>query len=149
MIQCRQEKDKAMQTRITIKVRGYHADAFGHVNHARYLEFLEEARWSYCEENGIIERLFSAKQLFHATVSITVNYRRSAVPGDSLLIVTSVSQRGERSYTMSQRIFLGETDTLVTDAEVTSVLLDRAGVIVPVDDDVMRIWPDLLDCPGP
>lgn len=106
MIQCRQEKDKAMQTRITIKVRGYHADAFGHVNHARYLEFLEEARWSYCEENGIIERLFSAKQLFHATVSITVNYRRSAVPGDSLLIVTSVSQRGERSYTMSQRIFL-------------------------------------------
>ncbi|XLM23374.1 thioesterase, partial [Chromobacterium piscinae] len=29
-----------------IKVRGYHLDLFGHVNNARYLEFLEEARWN-------------------------------------------------------------------------------------------------------
>jgi thioesterase-3 len=136
-----------MKTRITIRVRGYHADAFGHVNHARYLEFLEEARWSYCEENGILERLFSARQISHATVGITVNYRRSAVPGDPLLIVTGVSRRGERSYTMGQRIFLGESGSPVADAEVISVLLDRAGVIVRIDEEVMRAWPDLRDCP--
>jgi len=29
-----------------IKVRGYHCDFYGHVNNARFLEFLEEARWS-------------------------------------------------------------------------------------------------------
>ncbi len=33
----------AMQTQI--KVRGYHLDVYQHVNNARYLEFLEEARW--------------------------------------------------------------------------------------------------------
>ena len=32
-----------------IKVRGYHLDLYGHVNNARYLEFLEEARWAYFE----------------------------------------------------------------------------------------------------
>ena len=32
-----------MQTQI--KVRGYHLDVYQHVNNARYLEFLEEARW--------------------------------------------------------------------------------------------------------
>lgn len=31
-----------MQTQI--KVRGYHLDVYQHVNNARYLEFLEEAR---------------------------------------------------------------------------------------------------------
>lgn len=138
-----------MKTRITIKVRGYHADGFGHVNHARYLEFLEEARWSYCEENGIMERLFSARHVSHATVGITINYRRSAVPGDTLLIITGVSKKGQRSYTMGQRIFLGKTDTVVVDAEVTSVLLDRSGAMLPIDDEVMRLWPDLMDCPGP
>jgi thioesterase-3 len=137
-----------MKTRITIRVRGYHADAFGHVNHARYLEFLEEARWSYCEENGISDRLFSEKRISHATVGITISYRKSAVPGDSLLIITGVSKRGERSYTMGQRIFLGETDALVVDAEVTCVLLDRAGAILQIDEEVMHIWPDLMDCPG-
>ena len=28
-----------------IKVRGFHIDIFSHVNNARYLEFMEEARW--------------------------------------------------------------------------------------------------------
>ena len=31
-----------MQTKI--KVRGFHLDVYQHVNNARYLEFLEEAR---------------------------------------------------------------------------------------------------------
>jgi len=29
-----------------IKVRGYHMDFYGHINNARYLELLEEGRWS-------------------------------------------------------------------------------------------------------
>jgi thioesterase III len=137
-----------MKTKITIKVRTYHTDGFGHVNHARYLEFLEEARWSYCEENGIIKRLFSAKGISHAVVGITINYHRSATPGDTLLIVTGVSKKGKRSYTIGQRIFLGETDTLVADAEVTNVLLDSTGTILPVDAEIIQLWQDLLDCSG-
>lgn len=138
-----------MKTRITIKVRTYHTDGFGHVNHARYLEFLEEARWSYCEENGIIERIFSAKGISHAVVGITINYCRSATPGDLLLIVTGVLKKGKKSFTIGQRIFLGETDTLVADAQVTNVLLDSKGAMLTVDDEVVHLWPDLLDCKGP
>lgn len=29
---------------MNIRVRNYHLDGYGHVNNARYLEFLEEAR---------------------------------------------------------------------------------------------------------
>ena len=32
-----------------IVIRGYHLDAYRHVNNARYLEFLEEARWQYLD----------------------------------------------------------------------------------------------------
>ena len=32
-----------------IKVRGYHLDVYQHVNNARYLELLEEARWRHYE----------------------------------------------------------------------------------------------------
>ena len=33
-----------MEFTTQMKVRGFHEDRFGHVNHARYLEFLEEGR---------------------------------------------------------------------------------------------------------
>lgn len=50
-----------METETIIKIRGYHIDHFGHVNHARYIEFLEEARWAYMDTRNLIE-------LFHRTV---------------------------------------------------------------------------------
>lgn len=39
-----------MQTQI--KVCGYHIDVCQHVNSARYLEFLEEARWEWLESSA-------------------------------------------------------------------------------------------------
>ena len=42
----------AMQTQI--KVRGYHLDVYQHVNNARYLEFLEEARWDGLESTSTL-----------------------------------------------------------------------------------------------
>ena len=32
---------------IELTVRGFHCDMFAHVNNARYLEFLEDARWDW------------------------------------------------------------------------------------------------------
>jgi len=43
-----------MKSTVQIKVRNYHLDRFGHVNNARYLEFLEEGRWTYSEENNLV-----------------------------------------------------------------------------------------------
>ncbi len=42
-----------MESQMSIKIRCYHVDMFGHVNHARYLEFMEEGRWTYFEENNL------------------------------------------------------------------------------------------------
>ena len=55
-----------------IKVRGYHLDGYQHVNNARYLEFLEEARWGYLEQHGDIEHFeqpynVQADLLFYAS----------------------------------------------------------------------------------
>jgi len=53
-------------TTTQIKVRGYHEDRFGHVNNARYLEFLEEARWAHLEERGLDIAFFKARGIFPA-----------------------------------------------------------------------------------
>jgi len=58
-----------------IKVRGYHLDVFSHVNNARYLEFLEEARWSVLEESGFMEYMFESDIAF-IVVNINIDFNR-------------------------------------------------------------------------
>ncbi|MEY3443375.1 MAG: hypothetical protein RLZZ519_1656, partial [Bacteroidota bacterium] len=71
-----------------IKVRGYHADLYGHVNNARYLELLEEARWNHFE-NSVDSEEFKRNGWAFVLVNININYRKPALPGDVLYIHTS------------------------------------------------------------
>ena len=108
---------------IDIKVRGYHLDLYRHVNNARYLEFLEEARWSFLESKGNIDYLHERGYTF-ALVNININYRRPACMGEVLRIATSVKAIGTRSCVMHQLVTLKDTDTVIADADVTFVLVD-------------------------
>jgi len=112
-----------MPHRIEIKVRGYHLDLYRHVNNARYLEFLEEARWSFLESQSGLNFLQERGYTF-ALVNININYRRAAYMGEWLDIASSVKSIGNRSCVMRQLITLKNTDTVVADADVTFVIVD-------------------------
>ncbi len=108
---------------IEIKVRGYHLDVFGHVNNARYLEFLEEARWSIIEERIQLDSLFGKGHLF-VVVNINISYRRPAFLNHVIRIETSLKNLKTHSGILRQLIKLKDSDTVVADAEVTFVILD-------------------------
>jgi len=112
-----------MSHTIEIKVRGYHLDLYRHVNNARYLEFLEEARWSFLESKSNLDYLQDNGYAF-ALVNININYRRAAFMGEVLQIVTSVKSIGTRSCVMHQIVTLKGSDTVVADADVTFVIVD-------------------------
>lgn len=132
-----------MKTQCRIKARGYHADMFGHVNHARFVELLEEGRWSYMEENRLPD-LFHAAKLVHVVTRIAVNYRRGVRPGETMRIETEVKERGRSSFTMGQAIYLEPNGVKVLDAEVVNVFVDeRSGRAAVPDEDFVNRWPDL------
>ncbi|WP_434745168.1 acyl-CoA thioesterase [Candidatus Pantoea rara] len=110
-----------MQT--TIKVRGYHLDVYQHVNNARYLEFLEEARWQWLEEVEAFHWLQEQKLAF-VVVNININYRRPAVLGDVLTIDSEITQLNGKSGIIAQRVLLAGQDTVVADAALTFVCID-------------------------
>ncbi len=112
-----------MSHTITIKVRGYHLDLYRHVNNARYLEFLEEARWSFLESRSNLEALEKSGHAF-AVVNININYRRAAYLGEVLQITTAIKAIGARSCVMHQLVTLQGTATVIADADVTFVLVD-------------------------
>ena len=122
-----------------IKVRGYHIDFFGHVNNARYLEFLEEARWCFFEEPG--GRIgFSRLNLDFVVVNIAIGYRHPAAMGDRLTIETRLRQIRRSSAVLKQTIGLAGRDRLVVEADVTFVFLDAdSGNVRPISGDALAL----------
>lgn len=110
-----------MQTQI--KVRGFHLDVYQHVNNARYLEFLEEARWDGLENNENFQWM-TANNIAFVVVNININYRRPAVLGDRLTVTSHIKQINGRSGVLSQVVTLDPEGEVVADALVTFVCID-------------------------
>lgn len=129
-----------------IKVRGYHLDIYQHVNNARYLEFLEEARWAYLEDCGDVE-YFTSQRLAWVIVNININYRNAATNGQTLQIATQFSKIGGKSAVVHQVVTVAGTDTVVADADITFVCLDqRSGKAVAIEGELLaRLSKHLTD----
>ena len=110
-----------MQTQI--KVRGFHIDVYQHVNNARYLEFLEEARWEGLENTDSFQWM-SARNIAFVVVNININYRRPAVLGDLLTITSHIQQLNGKSGVLSQVVTLEPEGEVVADAQITFVCID-------------------------
>ncbi len=130
-----------MKSNIQIKVRNYHLDRFGHVNNARYLEFLEEGRWTYSEENNLLH-IFELEKITHAAVNININYKKSATDGDLLIIETTVKEISNKSITFHQKILMQKTKQIISEATVTNVYIDADGEVMKTEA-LKKFWPDI------
>ena len=132
-----------MEFTTRIKVRGFHEDRFGHVNHARYLEFLEEGRWDYLDERGPQDG-FPDLGVFPVVVNLSISYRRPTSAGDTLRIATRVADVSSRKIVMKQKIYQEATDKLCCEADIGLVLVNsETGRPAVLNDEIIRAWPDL------
>jgi len=112
---------------------------YGHVNNARYLEFLEEARWCFLEDRIDLAD-WKARGIGFVVARITINYRRPAGLGATFLVETTLAHIGGRSGKFRQvvRIDGGE---VAAEAEVVFVVIDTAsGVPVPIEGAVRKAF---------
>jgi thioesterase III len=107
-----------------IKIRGYHLDVYGHVNNARWVELLEEARWRWLDENLDLTTWDAIGQGI-AVVSLEVNYRRPAHMHDRLEFRCWIEKLGGRSALCRQEVHRAQTGERLLDARVVFVLIDR------------------------
>ncbi len=130
--------------RITIKIRGYHLDMYGHVNHARYLEFLEEARWSFIEQVMPITE-FEKKGFAFVVVNININYRQPALLDYILEIRTEMVKLGSKSAKIHQEIFRADSDQRIADADITFVAIDaKTNQVLPMEGQLRTVMESYL-----
>ena len=102
-------------------VRGFHCDAYGHVNNARYAEFFEEARWQCIDDNGVRTMLEDLHLQFFL-VSLKIDFKRGLIPGQEIEILTETTEIQGKSIVFLQQILDVKTGKLLTEARVTFVL---------------------------
>lgn len=129
----------ALKTTTNIKVRGYHLDGYRHVNNARYLEFMEEARWDYLDQINALG-YFREKNLAFVIVNINIDYKWPAIQEDILEIGTEIEQTGNTSFVFLQTLHNQTQNKTTAIARVTFVLLDQAtGKPMRVSDEARSL----------
>ena len=137
-----------MKSTAEITIRNYHIDHFGHVNHARYVELLEEARWRYLEENNLLSRIHQI-EAFHVVVEIAIKYLHGARIGDTLVIETRMDGHVNHRFFVKQTARIKASGRTVIEANITNVFVDKKGRPRPISSDILRIWPDLSIADSP
>ena len=125
-----------MSHSIQIKIRGYHLDFYGHVNNARYLEFLEEARWAYLE-TGVDLGFWKERGLGFVVAAVTINFRRPVGLGAVIEVSSQVTRLGGKSGVIHQDVVNSATGATVADADVTFVIVDtKTGRAVAIEGEI-------------
>jgi thioesterase-3 len=122
-----------MEAKLDIIVRSTDIDVLGHVNNAKYLEYLEWGREEWYERNGLPYEQFLELGIHTVIVNININYRRECKQGEHLAILTRPERIGRTSFVLFQEI-RNAKDMVVADATATTVTIDidsRSPVPVP------------------
>jgi YbgC/YbaW family acyl-CoA thioester hydrolase len=110
-------------TRLTIVVRSTEIDVNGHVNNAKYVEYLEWGREDWYEQNGLAYERLKVLGAITVTANLNINYRCECRQGEELTITTSPERLGTSSFVLRQRIERPSGE-VVLDAAVTTVTID-------------------------
>ena len=121
---------------MNVRVRNYHLDGYGHVNNARYLEFLEEARWEFFEEHGLLSEIDG---LMLVVVRTDIRYRRAAVDGDILRFEGRLKELTSRHIILTQNIVLPSGKNAVEAESTLMVVSAESGRSISIPEPLFTL----------
>ncbi len=128
---------------LEVIVRSSHIDMFGHVNNARYVEFLEWDRVQVAEDQGVNLLAMATQGIGPAVVHLEVNYRKEASMGDILIIDSQpIEIKNDKVGVIKQTITNKKSGEVICDAVVTFVMFDlRQRKSVPMPEAMKKFFP--------
>jgi len=124
-----------------VTVRSYELDAFGHVNHAVYLNYLEPARFDSLEAGGFAPAELAKNGWAIHVVRVEADYLKPVFRGQVLRIRTQVERFRNTSMTISQeirRVADGPGADPALRARVTTVWIGERGRPICIPDQARR-----------
>ena len=125
-----------------INVLNYHLDGYGHVNNARYLEFLEAARWDFFRQQAMRDTLREANLV---VAQMTICYRQAARLDDVLRVESAVTAAQSRQIVISQKIVNANTEAICATAEVILMPTDESGRVFRLPENIREKFFQIIE----
>jgi acyl-CoA thioester hydrolase len=119
-----------------LQVRWSDMDAFGHVNNARFLTYMEDARFSYINTLGLRDSRPDRPGLIIA--KIVIDFRQPLFISDEVIVCSRCVRLGKSSFDMDQWLARRRDGDLqiVAQATATVVVYDyTANHSAPIPDE--------------
>lgn len=117
-------------------IRTFHTDAFGHVNNSRYVELLEEARWRFAEDIGLV-KLLREQGLGFIIIDMRLRFRAPVHEGETIRVETSLVALGSASGDVKQLVYREGEPTVCVKSMYHFILIDRqTAKSVPIQDEI-------------
>jgi acyl-CoA thioester hydrolase len=107
----------------TTQILEGHLDTFGHVNNARYLNLLEEARWQWITDNGFGLAEIQRHKLGPTILEIDIKFRRELQNRERITIRTTVLEYSGKVGKLKQ-VIEKEDGSIAAEAVLVSGLFD-------------------------
>ncbi|CBA15432.1 acyl-CoA thioesterase [Xanthomonas albilineans] len=122
-------------TRVPISVRWRDMDSMGHVNHAKYISYLEEARARWMLG---VEGVSLRNRIIPVVVATNLNYRLPIMWPNDIVVELFVQRLGNSSVTVGHRIVdQQDASVLHSDGNVVAVWVDtQTGKSVPLPEQI-------------
>ena len=123
---------------IQLRVRYDECDPMGFVHHSRYLQYFEIGRTELLRASGGNYAAMEAAGQLVVVVRVDCRYRRPAKYDDLIAVQTRIAKVTAGKIIHEYEVRRG-TEVLV-DATVTLAVIDRAGVLQRVPDELLELY---------
>ncbi len=100
-------------------------DFYGHVNHARYLDILEQARWDLLEESGFGMSVINESKKGPVVLDLNIKYLRELSNRTQIEIETTLSPFKGKLGKIFQKIFINKSSGKSSDT-ASNIASDRS-----------------------
>ena len=109
----------------TIRISEAHLDSFGHLNHARYFELFEQARWDIITERGFGIDVIRRTQTGPVILEASAKFLRELAPRETVIIRSELLSYERKIGKMRQQM-IKEDGEVACDATFVFGLFDIA-----------------------
>ncbi len=127
---------------LEIPVRFTDIDLLGHVNNARYLTYMEEARLAYAKDLGAWDGRTDTLTLILASVKI--DYKAPVVLGGVIKVRTRVARIGNKSITYEHDIHARHPNEAVKQAAFATAILVTMNYETGESVRVPEAWREII-----
>ncbi len=119
-----------------LTVRGYELDSYNHVNHAVYLNYLEQARWEILKYHNLLD-YFKGENFFLVVIDINIHFSKEIKIFDELLIKTEIVY-DDIYINFIHKIYNLNTDIRVCKAMIKTLIINNEKIPIGIPEELLN-----------